>query len=114
MKNEESFSPFYNSFLSLCKRDGLTPTAAARNAGIASGAPTAWKKGSVPKPEQRKRLCDLFDVSEDILLGYKKEGLADNIGELSEEEIEYIRWFREEASEKEKALVRTLIKGEEK
>ncbi|MBM6871182.1 helix-turn-helix domain-containing protein [Pseudoflavonifractor phocaeensis] len=36
---------------------------------------------------------------------------ADDIGALSKEELDYIRWFREEATEKEKALVRMIVEG---
>ena len=73
MKDEIFLTQFYSSFLSLCKRDGMTPSAAAKKAGISSGAPTAWKNGAVPKPAQRDKLCKLFSVSDDELLGYKKE-----------------------------------------
>ena len=34
MKNEFNFSPFYLSFLALCERDGISPTKAAKDAGI--------------------------------------------------------------------------------
>lgn len=71
MKDENNFTPFYSSFLALCKRDGLSPTEAAKRADISSGAPTAWKKkGAIPRPEQLKKLCALFNVSERELLGY--------------------------------------------
>lgn len=80
MKDEEFFSPFYESFLSLCKREKISPTAAAKKAGISSGAPTAWKKGAVPKPEQRKKLCEIFGVDDTVLLGYKTEKPASQAG----------------------------------
>ena len=74
MKDEIIFSPFYSSFLSLCKRDGISPTEAAKRASISSGAPTAWKKkGAVPRQEQLKKLCALFNVSENELLGYSAQ-----------------------------------------
>lgn len=72
MLNEEKFTPFYAAFLRLCKANGMSPSAAAKKAGISSGAPTAWKNnGSIPKPEQRKRLCKLFDVTDLELMGYE-------------------------------------------
>ena len=71
MKDEIIFTPFYSSFLALCERDKISPTEAAKRAGISSGAPTAWKKkGAVPRPEQLKKLCSLFDVSENEMMGY--------------------------------------------
>lgn len=74
MKNEIIFTPFYSSFLRLCKKKGLSPTAVAKKTGIASGAPTAWKNnGAIPRPEQLKKLCVFFDVSENELLGYSEQ-----------------------------------------
>lgn len=73
MLNENSFSPFYQSFLSLCSQKGVSPSVAARDAGISSGAPTAWKRGAIPKPAQREKLCDYFGVTDEVLLGYGTE-----------------------------------------
>lgn len=74
MKNEIIFTPFYSSFLRLCKKKGLSPTSVAKKSGISSGAPTAWKNnGAIPRPEQLKKLCLFFDVSENELLGYSEQ-----------------------------------------
>lgn len=74
MKDEIIFTPFYSSFLRLCQETGKTPSKVAEEAGISSGAPTAWKKGAVPKPPQRKKLCEYFDVTDNVLLGYERPG----------------------------------------
>lgn len=71
MSNEKLFSPFYTSFLALCSQKGVAPSVAARDSGISSGAPTAWKNGAIPKPAQREKLCAYFGVSDEVLLGYK-------------------------------------------
>lgn len=76
MSNEKSFSPFYSSFLSLCSQKGVSPSVAARDSGISSGAPTAWKNGAVPKPAQREKLCNYFGVSDEVLLGYVQKEKA--------------------------------------
>lgn len=74
MKDEIIFTPFYSSFLRLCKRDKISPTEAAKRAGISSGAPTAWKnKGAIPRPEQLGKLCALFGVSENEIMGYEQK-----------------------------------------
>lgn len=73
MFDEISFSPFYQAFLSLCSQKGVSPSVAARDAGISSGAPTAWKRGAVPKPAQREKLCDYFGVTDEVLLGYARK-----------------------------------------
>ena len=72
MKNELNFTPFYLSFLRLCKEKGKTPTAVAKEAGLSKGSPTAWKNGAVPKKAQKEKLCLYFEVSEEVLLGYKE------------------------------------------
>lgn len=142
MKHEENFTPFYRAFLRLCESRGMSPSAAAKMAGISSGAPTAWKNnGSIPKPEQRNLLCKLFGVTDLELMGYepmtlvpterstrgmtpeereahyrglhlaeKKEKPAE-IGELSKDEIEYIKWLRE-APDNVKEAVKLILKGE--
>lgn len=46
-------------------------------------------------------------------LDEKKEKPADQLADgLTEEEQEYIKWFRTKATEKEKALVRIIVKGD--
>lgn len=85
MKNEKNYTPFYLAFLSLCERDNINPTSAAKRAGISSGAPTAWKNGAVPKPAQREKLCALFGVTDKELLGYEQEKKPAQEGELDAE-----------------------------
>lgn len=94
MKDEKNFTPFYASFLRLCERKGKSPTAVAKIAGISSGAPTAWKKGAIPKPEQRRLLCLFFEVTDEELLGYKKEPISTNEDGFAENEKELIHFFR--------------------
>ncbi len=111
MKDEIIFTPFYLSFAALCKRDKLTPTEAAKRAGISSGAPTAWKKkGAIPRPEQLKKLCVLFNVSEQEMLGYsaqKEKPLAES-EELSSAEMELVNAYRD-APANVQAAIRTLL-----
>lgn len=107
MKDEIIFTPFYLSFLRLCKKKGLSPTAVAKKVGIASGAPTAWKNnGAIPRPEQLKKLCVFFDVSENELLGYSEQKekppahgrepmYPEWYGKLTSEEIEQVRKYAE-------------------
>jgi len=88
MLNEKKYSPFYSSFLSLCSQKGISPSVAARDSGISSGAPTAWKNGAVPKPAQREKLCSYFGVTDEVLLGYApKEKASAPKGDVDEELI---------------------------
>ena len=74
MSDKISPTPFYARFVELCRENNLSPAAAAKSAGISSGAPTAWKhKNSIPKLEQRQKLCQLFGVTDNDLMGYDKQ-----------------------------------------
>lgn len=123
----------------ICKSRKIPISKLERELGFANGYIGQLKKGTMPA-ERLAAVAEYLDVSYEYLLNgdamdpvppeqstrgmteeqreayyrdlHKKEP-PEMIGGLTEEEIEYIRWFREEASEKEKALVRTLIKGEE-
>lgn len=124
----------------ICKSRKIPISKLERELGFANGYIGQLKKGTMPA-ERLAAVAEYLDVSYEYLLNgdamdpvppeqstrgmteeqreayyrdiHKKQP-PEMIGGLTEEEIEYIRWFREEASEKEKALVRTLIKGEEK
>lgn len=123
----------------ICKSRKIPISKLERELGFANGYIGQLKKGTMPA-ERLAAVAEYLDVSYEYLLNgdamdpvppeqstrgmteeqreayyrdlHKKQP-PEMIGGLTEEEIEYIRWFREEASEKEKALVRTLIKGEE-
>ena len=43
----------------------------------------------------------------------QKEKPADQVADgLTEEEIEYLKWYREKASERDKAIIRMIVKGD--
>lgn len=95
MKDEIFYTPFYSAFLKLCDEAGKTPSAVAKEAEISSGAPTAWKRGAVPKPAQREKLCAYFGVSDDVLLGYKQKTPSTAEGEgLSVVQLEALNFIK--------------------
>lgn len=109
----------YKIFSELMEEKGLTAYKVSKETGISQSVLSAWKKGtSVPRPVTFKILADYFGVSVEYLRGETAERTAKEkpaeIGELSEDEIEYIKWFRTQATEKEKTLVRIIVKGETK
>lgn len=127
----------------MCKASGTSLTKLEELFGWANGTIGKWSKNKkLPSHDKLRKIADYFEITVAELTGDEGEIMAqvsteqstrgmteeqreayyrdlhkkeppEMIGGLTEEEIEYIRWFREEASEKEKALVRTLIKGEE-
>ena len=66
---------FYERFLELCKEKGLSPSAAATQAGFNRGTVSVWKKkfeaGVDVRPERAviEKICSFFGCSESWLLG---------------------------------------------
>lgn len=104
----------YSIFSKLMENAGETPYQVAKATGVSQSTLSDWKTGkSVPRNPTMKKIADHFGVSVSYLKGEseQQEKPADQIGELSKEELDYIRWFREDATEKEKALVRMIVEG---
>ena len=112
-----------------------------REIGVHTSTVSNWLDGKDVKLENLATLCSYFDCTMDYFVGdelmnpvppeqstrgmtseereahyrrlraeEQKEKPAE-IGELSEDEIEYIKWFRTQATEKEKEIVRLIVKG---
>lgn len=59
---------FYDVFMELCQRKGVTPNKACVDCGLARTAYSKWKKGSSPSTDTLDRLSDYFGVSMAYLL----------------------------------------------
>ena len=46
------------------------------------------------------------------LVGQNEKPADQMVDGLTEEEIEYLKWYREKASERDKALIRMIVKGD--
>lgn len=70
---------FYERYLSLCKKNKLSPSAAATKAGFNRGTVSVWKKkyeaGSDVRPEKDviEKICGLFGCTETWLLGIEEQ-----------------------------------------
>lgn len=64
---------FYDNFLTLCKRENITPSAVMRAIGLNKSSATYWKKGSTPSSDTLQKLADYFGVSIDFLLNLTDE-----------------------------------------
>ena len=66
---------FYERYLELCKKNKLSPSAAATKAGFNRGTVSVWKKkyeaGSDVRPEKDvvDKICNFFGCSETWMLG---------------------------------------------
>ena len=82
---------FYDTFVFLCKRKGLSPSKAAIDAKISKSLVTKWKTNGteVPSPEVLKKLSVFFGVTPDYLLGYDTQSQIDTLSEqISQLKIE--------------------------
>ena len=70
---------FYERFVALCKENGITPSAAATQAGFNKGTVSVWKKkcteGIDTRPDMDvvKKICSFFNCSEAWLLGIEEQ-----------------------------------------
>ena len=56
---------FYDRFIELCQRKGVSPTRAALEAGISKSLVSKWKANASrePSPEVIRKLADYFELS---------------------------------------------------
>lgn len=65
---------FYDLYLDLCNRKGISPTRAAIEIGISKSTPTTWKnRGLTPQGDTLYKIADYFGVTIDYLLGAENE-----------------------------------------
>lgn len=105
----------YETISGLCQSKGISGYRMCKDIGIQPSIMTDLKSGRKKglSAAVANKIAAYFHVSVGYLLGTEEqEKPADTIGALSEEELAYIRWFRHEATEKEKALVRMIVEGE--
>lgn len=67
---------FYDNYINLCARDGISPSAAAEKAGLAPGHVYKWKKGAKPSDVTICKLMNANRWSKDELLGEKEKATA--------------------------------------
>jgi transcriptional regulator with XRE-family HTH domain len=106
-----ALSTFYDNYVRLCAEKNVSLSAAAESIGLSRTSPNGWKKGKLPQDRTLAKLAAYFGVSIDDLTDEEKKPTGNADG-LSEEEIKFIEWYRSQASEKEKALVRMIVEGE--
>lgn len=102
---------FYDNFVKLCNSINKTPSAVAEEMGIHRSTVTRWKQGKSQTDLYKQKVAEYFGISVSEL-DDEKEKPTGNADGLSEEEIKFIEWYRSQASEKEKALVRMIVEGE--
>ena len=64
---------FYNNYVDLCNKRGVSPSAAAEEMGFHRSDVTRWSKGSPPRQATLQRVADYFGVPINGLTGAQKE-----------------------------------------
>lgn len=101
----------YDKIETLCKSNGVTITDMCRSSGASRGSLSDLKYGrkKTLKPETLVKIAEYFGVSTDYLLGNEKKPTPSVDGsELSENEIEMLRRFRELSETQQDAVLEIL------
>lgn len=67
---------FYEKYLRLCKEKGVSPSAAAVNAGMTGTSAYRWKKGTIPTDANILLLADYFGCKPVDLLSDSDEDVS--------------------------------------
>ena len=67
---------FYDILQGLCRKEGLSVSAALKIMGISSGNISHWKKGKLPSARTVRRIAQFFTVPADYLIGKKQNDYA--------------------------------------
>ena len=108
-------STLYENRRRYCDEAGISGARLCLDTGVSKSTLTSLKTGRTKTigTENLQKFADRLGVTIDDLLGTEqKEKPAPNGNGLSEEEIKFIEWYRSQASEKDKALVRMIVEGE--
>ena len=54
---------FYDRFLNLCEKYGVSPSRALTDMGISKGSLSRWKEGGKPLNENKKLIADFFGIT---------------------------------------------------
>lgn len=86
---------FYDRYMDLCQKRGMSPSKAAAEIGLNKASVTNWKKnGYTPRADVLQRIADYFGVSADYLIGgsEKQDAPAPDGGDqrqVSDNEIKF-------------------------
>ena len=81
--------------------------------GISTASMSQWRSGKFdPSQKAIEKVKTFFEQQSGSKIAEKEPATSGD--ELSEEEVQFIKWFRTQASEKDKAIVRAIVEAEDK
>ncbi len=109
----------YERLTQLCAERGIKGARMCTDLGISKSLMTDLKSGRKKgvSAVTAQKLASYFGVTVAYLLGEEKEIKKEPTAasdELSEEEIQFIKWYRTQASEKDKAIVKAIVEADSK
>lgn len=91
---------FYLTFIELCAKAGISPSAAAEEMGFQRSVVTRWRGGTVPRDANLQRVADYFNVPVEALTAGQKEKAPGRMAEdLSADELEIVSILRKMSPE---------------
>lgn len=100
---------FYDKFLSLCSKRGITPSKAVLDIGLSKPAVTRWKNGGHPTDASLLRIATYFNVPIEYFSDkWDKEKPATVSGDelvFTDQEKAFILWLRSLPAEKKQAVL---------
>ena len=108
-----NISVLYKRLSSLCKERGITAYRMCKDTGIQPSIMTDLKMGrrQTVKAETAAKIAAYFGVSVDYLLGNDKKNKPTTTGELTLDEMEYLRLYRG-ATEDARRLAELALKSD--
>lgn len=105
---------FYDRFLSLCEKKGVSPTRAAVDAGISKSLVTKWKSNRVeiPSPDVLRKISSYFNVPVSELLNeenIKTPTVTDERIDMNDVDVAFYGDFKE-LSDDDKATIRDMVR----
>lgn len=104
---------FYDKYAQLCKRRGVSMSAAALEAGLSKSLVSKWKvnKVDVPSPDVLKKLSAYFGMPVSELLGEEEKEKPTAQGDGLTENQRILIEFAKSLSEDQAALALRLLKS---
>ena len=100
---------FYDKYVHLCSKKGLSPSAAAEEMGYQRSVVTRWSKGTAPRDATMHRVADYFGVNVSYFKDEEKTVTIESDG-LSELDLKFVSLIKQ-LTDQEKAMLIAQIEG---
>ena len=100
---------FYDNFIALCAKKGVSASGAAKAIGLSNAAASGWKAGKQPSEITLNKLALFFGVQVSALTDEKEPGIQPGAGSLDEELIARLLLLTPEEQKQVDAFVQGLL-----